>query len=75
MLSVVLTRFPSSLLAAALNVMSLTGFTKDEQEPGLCGYRVSSLWLSPLSLRFVLPLGVEDIDAAPSGLWDMMWFV
>lgn len=71
----VTTRFPSSLLAAAPNVTTLSGFTKDEQEPGLCGHRVSSHWLSPLSLHFVLPLGVEDVDAAPLGLWELTWFV
>ena len=36
---------------------------------------VSSHWLSPLSLYFVLPLGVEDIDAALLGLWELTWFV
>lgn len=73
--SMVTTRSPSSLLAAAFNVVSLPGFTKDEQEPGLCGYRVSSLWLSPLSLHFVLPLLVEDVDATPLGLWEVTWFI
>lgn len=71
----VTTRSLNSLLAAAFNVMSLPGFTKDEQEPGLCGYRVSSHWLSPLSLHFVLPLVVEDVDATPLESWEVTWFI
>lgn len=71
----VTTRSLSSLLAAAFNVMSLPGFTKDEKEPGLCGYRVSSHWLSPLSLHFVLPLVVEDVDATPLEPWEVTWFI
>lgn len=64
----VTTTFLSCLQAAALNVMSLAGFTQDEQEPRLRGDRGLSHWLSPLSLHFVLPLGVEDIAAASLGV-------